>query len=426
MRILKSPTMSFAIMLAWLFSCSAPPVRPLKDKSGDLKGIHPGTGEPSVGESGSEDDDTVKTGEPSTGGSDKDEPSGTGQPQTGEDPGETEPKEPKEPKQSLLFVSGGSEEIRVYKFDRKTGAATLLKTNPVPNIYATFLAVHPASKAVFAVDERGSQALMFSLDPETGALKELSRLPTSGGPAHLSVDANGKTVYAADYGAGAVHSFSVSNQTLVAKSQKNPGKNAHAAQLEPSGKTLFVPCLGSGYIAQYSVDGSGTMTEASPATLAVGSKGPRHLAFHPGGTFVFLMNEYEGSVQALTFDGKSLKLNGNPVASTVSPVAGNTGAEIQVHPNGKFLYSSNRGDDSIALYKINTNGTVTFQKTVKAGGKTPRHFAIDPSGSWMTVANQDSNNVTLFQIDAETGSLTAKTSAIDYVSAQYAEIFDFY
>lgn len=412
----------FAMTLAMTFACSPPPLRPATQDSldatgnpkppvsgGGTTGTTPGTG--NVGE--------PPIGEPVVG-----VPPLVGEGPIGEPPMGGEPVEPgEEPKQSLLFVSGGSPEIRVYKFDKTNGSATLLKTTTIQG-QATFLAVHPETKMVFGANEGGNTALAFSLDTASGALAATGSAPTSGGPAHVSVHPNGKLVFAADYGAGVVTSYNVNGQTLSVKTKQSPGKKAHAATLDPAAKNLFVPCLGDNTIAQFAVDSAGAL-KAGPVLSLPGGKGPRHLTFHPNGKFAFLMNEFGGSVQSLSYDGSSLKILGNPVASTNSLVA-NTGAEIQIHPNGKFLYSSNRGDDSIAIYKVSESGTVTLQKTVKTGGRVPRHFAIDPSGKWMTVANQGTGNVTIFQIDAETGELTSKPSTIDYTSAQYAEIFDFY
>jgi 6-phosphogluconolactonase len=336
-----------------------------------------------------------------------------------------EPMPPDETKNSLLVVSGGSEKIDVYKFDKSTGTARLLKSNDTRGAFVTFLAVHPETKRVFGTDEKGSQVILYELDTNSGALTELDRLPVAGGPAHVSVDAMGSRVYVANYGAGIVESFSVSGPELKAVAKKNAGNKAHAAHLDASGKNLFVPCLGDGLIAHFKTDSKGDLIEAQPSSLKVGSKGPRHMAFHPNGRFAYIMNEYEGSVQALSYDGSKLALLGPQIPSTASPVGGNTGAEIQVHPNGKFLYSSNRGDDSIAIYSLSDSGAVTLKKTIKTGGKTPRHFALDSSGSWMTVAYQSSGQVTLFRVSGSSGDLMPETKTLSFVSPQYAEIFDF-
>ncbi|RYZ65153.1 MAG: hypothetical protein EOP09_14740, partial [Proteobacteria bacterium] len=386
---------SLSLGMSLGLGCSAPPTAPLKKISLDAaagekpsEGIDPDSKEGSEAESGKE----MNTGNnPDPTLPDPDESITNPEP---------EPMKPVEPKHTLLFVSGGSDKIDVYKINKSTGATVLLKSNSTAGAITTFLAVNAKTSKVFGSDERGNQAIMFALDPSSGVLSEQDKLPTAGGPAHIAVDASGTQVFVANYGAGVAESYSVTGSKLKAVSKKSPGSKAHAVHLDPSGKNLFVPCLGDGLIAHFKVEagGSGVMTEAMPQSLAVGSKGPRHMAFHPSGKFAYLMNEYEGSVQALSLSASGPSLLGGQIPSTPAPVAGNTGAEIQVHPNGKFLYSSNRGDDSIAVYSLADNGAVTFKKTVKTGGKTPRHFSLDESGTWLTVANQGSDEVTLFEV----------------------------
>ncbi len=302
----------------------------------------------------------------------------------------------------------------------------LLKTVATPNARLTFLDVHPASRRLFGVNESGSEVQMYSIDYTSGALTKLAASPTANGPAHVAVDSKGEAVYVANYGAGSVESFVVNGNALAAKSKKSPGRNAHAAHISPNGKELYVPCLGSGLIARYTIGEKGLLTEANPPSLDVGNKGPRHLSFHPSKGFAFLMNEYEGYVQSLKIEANGPSLLGAMVASTSEPVRGNTGAEIEVHPNGKFVYSSNRGDDSIAVYSIDAQGQVKFVKAVKTGGNVPRHFAIDPSGQWLTIANQNSDSVTLMAIDPLTGDLSLKNTKLSFESPQFAKVYDFF
>lgn len=421
----KSKFIPSGLLLALVMSCSAPPLRPTAGTGENAHSEH-GNGDSTKGE---EQDPSDKGGEEKDPLDPKENTMGQGDPK---DPLSQEPANPgKDPtvpapkKLSLLFVSGGQDHIAVYSFNKETGAAALLKNHNISGAYATFLAINGKARQVFGVDERGSQILFMSVDPSTGVLSDNAKLPTSAGPAHVSVNASGTAAFVANYGAGTVQSFAVDGKTLKAKSTKAPGPKAHAAHLDITQDFLYVPCLGSGIIAQYSVAADGSLSELSPESLSVGSKGPRHMAMHPNGKFSYLMNEYEGSVQALNLNAGSLSLNAGQVPSTTSVVAGNTGAEIQVHPNGKFLYSSNRGDDSIAIYSIAENGTVSLKKTVKTGGKVPRHFSLDASGTWMTVANQGSGSVTFFAVDKNTGELSPGASSLEFSSAQFAEIVDF-
>ncbi len=125
----------------------------------------------------------------------------------------------------------------------------------------------------------------------------------------------------------------------------------------------------------------------------------------------------------MTFDGSKLALNGDAVSSLKSSVNGNSGAEIQVHPNGKFVYASNRGDDSIAIFSVGSSGTLTLKTTVKSGGKTPRHISLDSSGKWMTVSNE-SGTVNFFSVNSDSGALTAKGTPVKFKSAQFSQIVE--
>ncbi|RYZ56277.1 MAG: lactonase family protein [Proteobacteria bacterium] len=429
----KTSLLCAGLVLGLSISCSSAPLRPTAatdEGTGDGDGVNGGNGSGNGSGTGTGKDkdgtDTISgngtgTNEPTNGGSGTVLP-GTGT-ETGTDPG-VDPVVT--PKISLLFIGGSSSKIDVYKFNKSTGATALLKSNSTPGANPTFLAVHPKKKLLYAADETGSTIMAFSIDPASGVLKVLNSQPMPGGPAHVSVDPDGKFVFAATYGSGHAASFPIASDGKIGTATGDlfVGMNAHAVHMSPNKAQLWIPCLGSNYIAQYSFSASGQWTPASPATVPIGTGGPRHMASHPNGKWAYLMNELSSSVQALTYDGSSLKLNGTAVSALSAPVGGNSGAEIQVHPAGKIVYSSNRGDNSIAIFSIAANGEVSLQKTVKSGGKTPRHFALDESGNWMTVANQ-TGGVSVFSVNATSGDLTAKGSALSYDTAQYAEIFDF-
>src|SRR5262249_55093580 len=154
---------------------------------------------------------------------------------------------------------------------------------------------------------------------------------------------------------------------------------------------------------------TGALTaNSTPSFMVPAGSGPRHLALHPNGQWVYLEMENASTVQALSLDGNTGRLSSlqMPQSTLGAPLAGNTGAEVQVHPSGKFVYTSNRGDDSIALFDVGSTGQLTFKSTRKTGGATPRHFSIDPSGRWLLVANQGSGSVTVFAIDTATGALS--------------------
>ena len=406
---------SLGLLLLLLTSCSQPASRtsPTAGKTGSTGGSPAATGE-----KGSDDSPAASGTETPANGTEDTQ---------GKGEGVSDETSTSAPKYTLLFVGGGSARIDTYRFDKASGTATLLKSTPTPGANPTFLAIHPAKKILIAGNESGNSIMSFRIDAANGSLTLLNSQPMLGGPAHVAVDTEAKWAFAASYGNGHVASYPIAadGKLGAASSDLQAGQNAHQIVFSPTGNHIWVPCLGSNTIAHYAFSTAGQWTPLAPAALQVGSGGPRHLAVHPNGTWVYLMKELTSSVQPLTYDGSTLVLNGNAVSALSTFTGPNTGAEIAVHPNGKFLYSSNRGDDSIAIFSISDTGAISLIKTVKTGGSTPRHFALDSSGIWMSVANQNQGGVTLFKVNAETGELTPKGSRIVFESAQFAEIVDF-
>ena len=181
-------------------------------------------------------------------------------------------------------------------------------------------------------------------------------------------------------------------------------KKAHAHEVvrSPDGKSIFVMDLGLDKVFHYDLD----LNKLSEVDGKAGA-GPRHMAFHPSGKYAYLMNELNSTVTTFAYDGRTL----TPKA-TVSSVAPDfhgqaSSAEIVVHHSGKFLYASNRGGNTIAMFPIGKDGVLGAPEQFPSGGKMPRNFAIDPTGKWMLVANQDSDNVVIYKIDTHSGKLTA-------------------
>jgi 6-phosphogluconolactonase len=222
-------------------------------------------------------------------------------------------------------------------------------------------------------------------------------------------------VLVANYGNGAVASFAIAGDGSLgaAVGGATPGQNAHMIVTDPASQFALVPCLGSNYVAQFRFDSSsGKLTPNMPATVAPAvagapsPSGPRHVAFHPGGKVVYLINETASTMTAYSFDAAGGTLTPLQTLSTLpsgTSAAGNTGAEVWVHPSGRFLYGSNRGNDSIAVFTLDAAGKMSFATTVRSGGATPRSFTLDPSGAWMLVANQNGNNVVVFRVDPGSG-----------------------
>ncbi|HEY0195693.1 MAG TPA: lactonase family protein, partial [Kofleriaceae bacterium] len=232
------------------------------------------------------------------------------------------------------------------------------------------------------------------------------------GPAHIAVDGSGTLVLVANYGGGSVATFPIraDGGLDAARQTLSPGTNAHMILTDAGNRHAFVPCKGSDYIAQYNLDpATGMLTaNAVPRAATLAGAGPRHLAFAPGGAHAYLVNENDSTLTVFAYDATTGQLSAQQTVSTraAGATGSNTGAEIAVHPSGTWVYASNRGDNTIATFRIDQTGKVALVGQTPTGGATPRQFAIDPTGGWLFVANQDSNTVVRFAIDVAAGTLT--------------------
>jgi 6-phosphogluconolactonase len=344
----------------------------------------------------------------------------------------------KERKMAPLWVfvgtsagSGKSKGIYRFRFDPGTGTAGPVElaaeaANP------TWVGIHPDGRFLYSVnaiaDFQGGKAgavSAFALDRKTGALTLLNQQPSGGpGPCHLTVDAAAKNVLVANYGGGSAAVLPIGEDGRLAPAscfiqhsgrsadpKRQEGPHAHSVNLDAANRHAFVADLGLDRVLVYRFDGSkGTLTPNEPASAATApGAGPRHFAFHPSGRYAYVINELDSTVTAFTYDAGAGALRELQVISTLPAgfAAENYPAEVQVHPSGRFLYGSNRGHDSIAIFTIDPEtGKLTSAGHTPSGGKWPRNFRIDPSGTWMVVGNQNSDNVLVFRIDPERGTLT--------------------
>lgn len=296
---------------------------------------------------------------------------------------------------------------------------------------ATWLTTHPNERVLYAVSEMGNggksegEILSLAIEPVTGSLSLLNRVPSGGGgPTHLAVDKAGKAIAVANYGGSSVAVFrlnpdgSLGDRTALARhagSSVHPIRQTrphpHAVVPSPDDRFLFVPDLGTDKVYSYLFGAAaGSLAPNSPPFVQVPpGSGPRHLAFHPGGNFAYLINEMESGITAFAHDpGKGSLTRIQTISTLPEGFAGtNTAAEVVVAGLGTFLYASNRGDDSIVVFSINpADGTLTKVQRVPTQGKRPRSFTIDPSGRYLLVANQASSGVAVFEVDAATGRLS--------------------
>lgn len=337
---------------------------------------------------------------------------------------------------------GKSKGIYRFQFDPETGKAgevTLAAEAASPS----FLTIHPNHRFLYAVNaigdfqgQKSGAVSAFSLDPKTGELKLLNQQPSGGaGPCHIVVDAAGKNALVANYGGGSVASLPIGadgrlgppvsviqHQGSSANPKRQEGPHAHSINLDRANHFAFAADLGLDKILVYRFDGAkGTLSPNTPpsASTAQGA-GPRHFAFHPSGRFAYVINELDSTVTAFSYDPAGGVLKEIQAITTLP--AGFQGenypAEVQVHPSGRFLYGSNRGHDSVAVYTIDEqSGTLTAAGHQPSGGKWPRNFALDPSGRWMIVGNQNSDNVLIFRIDPDRGALTPTGQSFEAPSA---------
>lgn len=340
-----------------------------------------------------------------------------------------------------------SKGIYSFHFDSGTGRLTSMAvaaTTPDPS----FLTVAHNEKYLYAVNElsefggeKSGAVTSYSIDAKSGKLVQLNQVASGGAdPCYVSFDQSGKYLLVANYTGGSVSTFPIAADGHIGPAaaivqhtgsgpnkERQEGPHAHYIATSANNRFVFVVDLGLDEVVVYRFDpATGSLAPNDPpfAKLAPGA-GPRHLAFHPNGKFVYVLNEVIPTVTALAYDSKSGSFSTLQTLSTIPKdfTAHNDTAEIVVHPSGKFLYASNRGHDSIAEFTIDpAKGTLTLAGDFPTQGKTPRNFALDPTGKFLLAANQESNNIVIFRIDQSTGALVA-TGQVAQVPAPVDIVF---
>jgi len=339
-----------------------------------------------------------------------------------------------------------SEGIYVSRFDAATGKLTApVLAAAVKN--PSFLALHPTLPVMYAVSEVADAdgkptgaVLSLAIDEATGTLTSKNHQSSGGGgPCHVSVDRTGKVALAANYGGGSVICFGLTTdgslEPVVAGTpggfiqHEGTGPNPQR-QEKPHGHSIY-PTADSRFAVSCDLGADRVFVHAlgvDKATLAshgfgrgTPGAGPRHFAFHPGGKYGYAVNELDLTVTAFAFDPQAGTLAPIQTLSTlpadVTDTKGFSTAEIVAHPGGRFLYASNRGHDSIAVYAVDqATGRLTFLEAEPIRGKTPRNFVIDPTGKFLLAAGQNSHTVTVFAIDGETGRLSFTGQSLDVPS----------
>ncbi len=334
----------------------------------------------------------------------------------------------------------GTKSKGIYRttFDPKTGELSE-PVVAVETVNPTFLAIHPSRKFLYAVGEiedfgktkkRVGGVSAFSIEDKGDLTLLNARSSGGGGPCHVITDKAGKNVLVANYGGGSCAVLPVGTDGKLSKASsfvqhegssidksRQEGPHGHSINLDTANKFAFVADLGLDKILVYKFDGKkGTITPNDPPHVSTpAGGGPRHFTFHPNGKFAYTNNEMGSSVTAMTYDAKEGKLDPIQTITTLpKPTKGNSTAEILVHPSGKFLYCSNRGHNSIALFAIDPEtGKLTAKGHQGEGINVPRNFVFAPGGKFCLVANQDGHSVIVFRVNAKTGALEPTKAKIE-------------
>jgi 6-phosphogluconolactonase len=339
-----------------------------------------------------------------------------------------------EPQTELVFVGSGRKNIEAFRLDLASGVLT--KVGSAAEIeHPSFLSISPNHKFLYSISEGGNAAASgisaFAIDAAAGKLTFLNRQPAGGsGPCCVELDAKGKTALIANYGSGSFAAFPLAEngevQSMSAfiqdhgssiNADRQEGPHAHCLVAGPADKFAYGCDLGLDKVMIFKFDPShGTLVPNEPGFAQTKpGVGPRHIAFHPNGRWAFVINEMGSSLSMFRCDASSGALQKIQTVSTLPDgfSGQNTCAEVAVHPSGKFVYGSNRGDDSIEVFACNPeSGRLTFVERVPTGGKTPRQFEIDPTGRYLLAANQDSNTIVVFGIDSASGTLKPTGSQV--------------
>lgn len=334
------------------------------------------------------------------------------------------------------FAAGDKGAIHAFRFDAKTGTLTPLhRTDDLQNPF--FLAVSPNGKTLYAIDaqqfggKENENVAAYGIQGRDGKLKRLNQQSTHGtASCYLDVDGTGKTVVVANYSTGNVAALPVQEDGSLGEAstviqhegssvnpQRQKGPYAHSIVVSPDNRFVLAADLGIDKILIYRLEPKTaklTANEAQASASLPPASGPRHLTFHPNGKRVYVINELTNTVTFFDYAADSGKLTRRQTISTLPEDFTGTSycADLKITPDGKFLYGTNRGHDSIAMYRISDDGMLKLIGIEPSLGKGPQNLLITPDGGWLICANMPGDNVVVFSIDPKTGRLTAKGDPI--------------
>lgn len=336
------------------------------------------------------------------------------------------------PNRLMLFIGSYAEAegpgVYVYELQADTGELRQLdQVSGLKN--PTFLNVDEQNHRLYTLTEatvngsKGGAAASFQIDTSTGKLRELNReVNLESTTCHINRDEDNKYLVVSSYHGGTVGLVALNADGTIgeivdtkqhtghgADPERQDKPHVHSAFFSPDGRFLFVSDLGIDIVRAYTINRTNHTLEFHADTHLPPGSGPRHLAFHPGGKYAYVINEVNSTIAAFSYDQEAGKLAALEVVPTLPEDfrGENTTAEIAVSQDGRYLYGSNRGHDSIVVYSINQDsGRLTYVEHVSTEGGHPRHFALTPDGSLLIAANRDSNNLAVFRVNKETGQLS--------------------
>lgn len=329
------------------------------------------------------------------------------------------------------YTNRGSTGIYAGRFDATSGALTGIEpASAIPN--PTFQVLHPEGRILYSVGEQrnsggrhDSMVYAFTIEAGTGHLSPLNRKPAGGdGPCHLAVDQTGRFLFAANYASGSAAMFRIERDGRLGAMtdlvqhhgagvmpDRQEGPHAHSVTLSPDNRFAFVADLGIDRLMAYRLDPErGRMIPHDPPWAATKpGAGPRHMAFHPNRCAAYLINELGNTLLVFSYNEATGKLEPKQEVSTLpeGDAAESFAADVHVAPSGRFVYGSNRGHDTIAVFSVDEkSGCLKTLAHEPVCGKWPRNFVIHPSGRFLLAANQESDSITVFRLDQRSGRLT--------------------
>jgi 6-phosphogluconolactonase len=335
------------------------------------------------------------------------------------------------------FASGDKAGLHAFRFDSENGALQPLhRTTDIQNPF--FLSVSPDQRFLYAINaEKFGGAddefvAAYALQDRTGRLKKLNQQSARGtASCYLDVDATGKTVVVANYASGSVASLPVKEDGMLGEaatfvqhtgssidSERQKGPNAHSIVISPDNRFALAADLGIDKILIYQHDAAKaklTPNEAQPFAKMQPGSGPRHITFHPNGRHVYVINELANTVTCFDYIPASGTLTEQQTLTTLPDGFGGKSytADLKITPDGKFLYGTNRGHDSIASYRIGDDGRLTRISIDPSLGKGPQNLLITPDGRWLLCANMPGSSVVVFRIDSTSGKITASGTPVE-------------